>query len=384
MIQIYTNSDDIVMSKQVLEITGEPIGTGGQEMFIINVLRNINMDSLRIDWLTPYFCENNQYKNEIENRGGQVFCMNLPFSPGKSRLDVIKPLYRFLKNHPYDVVHIHSGSLSILATCSFISRISGVKNVIVHSHTTGLVKGVKFYALKLLFYPLIRFAPTKYCACSKAAGEWKFPHSVSNRTIILKNGIDLDAFRYNRNKESEIRSKLGIGYSTILIGHVGRFSFVKNHVFLIRLMEYLVSKSFDCKMMLIGDGEILDDIKSLVSQKQLNDKIIFVGATPCVNEYIQAMDVFVLPSRWEGLPIVGVEAQAAGVPMLVSDKVSKDMKLAKNVKYLPIDNIEVWANEITKVRRQKTDNYSIIKEAGYDITDTAEILKNLYLGNKNI
>ena len=310
--------------------------------------------------------------------------MNLPFSPGKSRLDVIKPLYRFLKNHPYDVVHIHSGSLSILATCSFISRISGVKNVIVHSHTTGLVKGVKFYALKLLFYPLIRFAPTKYCACSKAAGEWKFPHSVSNRTIILKNGIDLDAFRYNRNKESEIRSKLGIGYSTILIGHVGRFSFVKNHVFLIRLMEYLVSKSFDCKMMLIGDGEILDDIKSLVSQKQLNDKIIFVGATPCVNEYIQAMDVFVLPSRWEGLPIVGVEAQAAGVPMLVSDKVSKDMKLAKNVKYLPIDNIEVWANEITKVRRQKTDNYSIIKEAGYDITDTAEILKNLYLGNKNI
>lgn len=367
------------MIKKILEITGEPIGTGGQEMFIINVLRNINMDNLKIDWLTPYFCENDQYKNDIERRGGQVFCMNLSFSPGKSRLDVVKPLYRFLKNHQYDVVHIHSGSLSILAICSFVSRISGVKEVIVHSHSTGLGKGVKYYILKSLLYPLIRFAPTKFCACSKAAGEWKFPHSVADRTIILKNGINLDHFRYNRNTQKEIRSKLGVEDSTILIGHVGRFSFVKNHEFLIRLMEYLVSMSFDCKMMLIGDGEDLEEIKSLVKQKYLDDKVYFVGATPCVYEFMQAMDVFVLPSRWEGLPIVGVEAQAAGVPMLVSDKVSKDMKLAKNVKYLPIDNIEVWANEITKVRRQKTDNYSIIKEAGYDITDTADTIRGLYL-----
>ena len=150
----------------ILEITGEPIGTGGQEMFIINVLRHINMKDLKIDLLTPYYCENEIYREEVVNKGGQVYCIGLPFAPGGFRWNIMKPLNRFLKVNRYDVVHIHSGSTSMLMLCSLVARWNGIKKIIVHSHCTGYVKSMKYYLLKMLTYPVLRFIPSYYCACS--------------------------------------------------------------------------------------------------------------------------------------------------------------------------------------------------------------------------
>lgn len=366
--------------KKILEITGEPIGTGGQEMFIINLLRHINMTGLNIDWLTPYFCENDIYKNEVICKGGQVCCLNLPFKPGKSRFNIIKPLLAFFKEHSYEVVHIHSGSLSVLAYCSLVARLSGVKKVIVHSHSAGARRTIKYMMLKTILFPLIKFMPTDYCACSVIAGEWKFPKSIiKQKLIILKNGIDLRKFAPNKEYRNEIRDMLGISEKTLVIGHVGRFSPQKNHEFIVMILDALKNKIEDCKLMLIGDGENENDIKALITQKALDDYIIYVGTTPDVSKYMQAMDVFILPSKWEGLPIVGIEAQCVGLPVLVSDKVSPDMKLVDDVKYLPINSVEIWINAILNVKYGKRDNIQTIKEAGYDISDTAAFVRKLYL-----
>lgn len=365
---------------KVLEITGEPIGTGGQEMFIINVVRHINLTGFEIDWLTPYYCENELYRHDIIEKGGKIYSLNLPFNPGKSRTNIVIPLYKFLKTHQYDVVHIHSGSLSALALCSFVSRITRVKKIIVHSHSTGFKKSARYHLLKFFFYPLIRFMPTCFCACSQIAGKWKYPRSISDRKlIILKNGIDLDAFSPNIAKRNLIRSKYNLSESTILIGHVGRFSLVKNHVFLVDMMDYIRRKSYNCKIVLVGDGELFEEIKRMVNQRLLDDYFIFVGTTSNINDYMQAMDVFVLPSKWEGLPIVMIEAQGAGLPVLVSDRVSPDAKLVEDVKYLPIDDVEIWVKEIMNIRRHKCYNRVIIEKAGYDINDTAEEIRNLYI-----
>ena len=138
---------------RVLEITGEPISSGGQEMFIINVLRHINMEGLRIDLLTPYYCDNDVYRNDVEKRGGKVTCLELPFNPGGFRSNIIKPLFYYLKTNRYDVVHIHSGSITVLSISSLIAWFCGVKKIIVHSHSTGTSKNLKYLLTKFFSVP---------------------------------------------------------------------------------------------------------------------------------------------------------------------------------------------------------------------------------------
>lgn len=367
--------------RRVLEITGEPIGTGGQEMFIVNILRHINRKGLRFDWLTPYFCENEKYKKEIIQQGGKLVCFNLPFKPGSNRFNLLIPLYRFLKVNKYDVVHIHSGSISVLAYCALVSRVCGVKNIIVHSHCAGMNKNLKYFLVKAFFFPFIYLMPTTYCACSLIAGEWKYPASIVKRKlIILKNGIDLSLFNPSKTFRNKIREKYQLSNSTVLIGHVGRFSYMKNHEYFIELVKRAKKKTLDIKVMLIGDGELYNSIVTLIRDNQLEDFFIFVGTTSKVYEYLQAMDVFLLPSRWEGLPIVGVEAQGAGLPVIASDRVSTELKLVDDVCFLPLDNIEKWLDKILEVSSlPRKNNIDKIREQGYDINQTAEEVRKLYI-----
>lgn len=370
----------------ILEITGEPIGTGGQEMFIINVLRHINMKDLKIDLLTPYYCENEIYREEVVNKGGQVYCIGLPFAPGGFRWNIMKPLNRFLKVNRYDVVHIHSGSTSMLMLCSLVARWNGIKKIIVHSHCTGYVKSMKYYLLKMLTYPVLRFIPSDYCACSVEAGMWKFPmRIVKTKLQVVKNGIDLTKFHMNNEKRMEYRSLLNIADGTIVIGHVGRFSFVKNQEFLIEVLSLVKQQNIDVKLMLIGTGETLHEIRDLVKAKDLENEVLFVGAIPNVYDYMQAMDVFAFPSRWEGLGIVGIEAQAVGLPVIASDVIPKEMKLVDSVSFLSLNCPEKWADCMVKTAFHiRRDSIEIIKNQGYDIINTAEVVRAIYTNPPNM
>lgn len=365
---------------KVLELTGEPILSGGQEAFFINVMKHINMDNMCIDVLTLYNCENSYYRQIIEKLHGSLFELNLTFNPGGLRANILIPLIKFLRIHKYDVVHVHSGSVSVLTICTLACKVCGVKNIIVHSHCTGFRRSFKYNLIKFFSYPVLRYLPNQYCACSYEAGMWKFPKRVVQKKLrIINNGIDLDLFSPCEEMRRDMRSRLKLSNDTLVLGNVGRFAFQKNHEYLIRLLKILVSQKSNVKLLLVGDGELMDDVVEQVSQNELEDYVIFTGNVDKVQDYMQAMDIFLFPSRFEGLGLVGVEAQAVGVPVIASEKVPRTMKIVDDVYFLPLSDMNLWMEKIQECsRHDRAYNKEAIKRAGYDINQTAEEIRKLY------
>ena len=365
----------------ILEITGEPIASGGQEMFIINVLRHIDMTSFQIDLLTPYYCDNERYRKVVEDRGGRVVCFNLPFHPGSFRWNVLNPMCGFIRNNHYDIVHIHSGSITVLAFASLAARMNGIRKIVVHSHSTGVGRSLKYRLLKVLSYPFLKYIPSDYCACSVAAGEWKFPKSVvKNKLRVINNGIDLNLFSPQPDIRKSMREKLGFDEHALVIGNVGRFFPEKNHPFIVKVFTCLKKKVSNSKLLLVGDGELMEQFKRQVADMELAMDVVFTGRVSNVQDYVQAMDVFVFPSFYEGLGLVGVEAQGVGIPVIASTNVPPEMKLTEDVTYLGLDSVNDWVEKIIEVfAHPRQDNVSLIREQGYDINQTAEELRKIYI-----
>lgn len=366
--------------KRVLEVFGEPIISGGQEAFVNNVIENINCEGLYIDLFTPYYCNNELYKKNIENIGGKVFTAGLDFKPGTSRFNIKKSLDKILKEGKYDVVHIHSGSISVLAIASELAKKNKIKTIIVHSHSPAEHETLKHMLVKIWFYRIMKKYPTYYFACSLNAALCKFPKKIAlNKTKFIKNGINLDKYKFDIEKRKKIRKYLKLNENDYLIGHVGRFSKEKNHKFLIEMVDNLVTLDSNIKLILIGDGELKKDIEERVKKRNLTKNVIFTGNIINVDEYMQAMDCFVLPSLYEGLPFVGVEAQAAGVPIIVSNGVSHELQLTNSVQFEDLE-VDKWVEKIKKNKNIKRyDNILTLKKAGFDITQTASILRDIYL-----
>ena len=366
---------------RVLEVFGEPVASGGQEAFIFNVLRNIDRTDLVLDFFTPYFCSNGEYRQLIEACGGELICTGLPFLPGRSRRNIIPPLRESLNKTRYDAVHIHSGSTTVLAYAAYTAHLCHVPNIIVHSHCTN-IDSLKYRLTKKYASLYFRRYPTQFCACSYEAGEAKFPPEIlRNKLQVINNGIDLDRFAFQPDARAEYRGKLGIEDTTVLVGHVGRFSEQKNHRFDLEVLQVLKSLSPDREFQLlwIGEGELEPELRQLVKERGLEDNVIFQGVVSNVNEYLQAMDVFILPSLFEGLGIVGVEAQAAGLPVLAADTIPRALGLTESVRFLPLENPKEWAEQILSVcHERKPENTAALEEQGYSIRDTAAAVRELY------
>ena len=365
---------------KILEIFGEPVSNGGQESFLVNALQHMDLTGLQIDVLTPYCCDNEYYRNILTGLKVNLFELNLPFSPGKSRGNIYRPLVLFLKRNQYDVVHIHSGSISILALGSLAARQNKIKKIIVHSHCTGASKKLKYHITKQVTSLILLFCPTDYCACSREAGAWKFPAKTLNKLKILKNGIDLDRFQYSPETREEMRKELGIGPDDYALGHIGRFSYQKNQEFIIDLAGELKIVFPQIRVILIGSGETMQQIKNRVREAGLNDNVLFVGNVNNVQAYLQAMDVFVFPSRFEGLGIVGIEAQAAGLPVIASTNVPEELGVSSLVQFVDLSNKDLWITSLTEAReRARQDVREKLRYAGYDIRNTSEQIRKLYL-----
>ena len=366
---------------KVLEVFGEPISNGGQESFVMNVLRHMDMKDMSVDMLTPYYCDNDYYIESMSKLGGSIVTLGLEFNPGKSRSNIKNKLYEYLSRNKYDVVHVHSGSISVLLIVAQVAKKCNVKKVLVHSHC-----GVEKITIKNVILRTLTAIPMKknadiFCACSQVAGEAKYVSSISNgKMIILKNGIDFKEFKPNDEIRSKMRKQYNINENDFLVGHVGRFSYQKNHELLIDIFYEIHKKYSFSKLMLIGSGELEENIKKKVNQKRLTDNVIFVGNVNNVNEYMQAMDCFLLPSRYEGLPIVGVEAQGAGLPVFTSTNVSRELALTKLVKFISLQrSAQIWADAVLSCRGQKKEDFTNeLRKNGYDIYDTADKIYNLY------
>ena len=365
---------------RVLEVFGEPISYGGQESFFFNVLQHIDVDNLNIDIFTPYYCDNDISRKMVEDYGGKLTTIGLPFEPGKSRTNIYKPLISHLRKNQYDVVHIHSGSTSVLALAARAAGRCGVKKIIAHSHCTGTNKNLTYRLTKSIMAPILNYYPTDYCACSKEAGEWKFPPQAMKKLIILKNGIDLDKFRYSSETRERIRNELGIRSDDYVIGHVGRFSYQKNQEFIVDLLKAIKPSIPKTKVIFVGSGETLEQIKKQAEEYSLRDDIYFIGNVNNVQDYLQAMDVFAFPSRFEGLGIAGIEAQAVGLPVIASTNVPEELGRTSLVQFIDLRKKDLWITSLAEAREsERQDVRENLRYSGYDIRNTSDQIHEIYL-----
>lgn len=369
---------------RILEAFGEPISNGGQESFVMNVVTHMDLSNKTVDLLTPYYCDNEHYKNQIESLGGKIFSFNKPFTPGKSRFNICDALDDFFKKNKYDVVHVHSGSISIFGIYSYYAKKNGVKKVIVHSHSSIEKKSLKNTVLRYLCNIFLRNNVDVYCACSKIAGESKFIGSVvKEKLIIIKNGIDVEKFKFNKATRKNLRDSLIIKEDEFVVGHVGRFSDEKNHTFLIEIFEQLLKLRPNSKLMLIGSGELEISTKEKVSRLGLEEKVMFIGNVHNVYDYYQVMDCFVLPSKFEGLGMVGIEAQCSGLPCFVSDRCPDELKVTSLLEYVSLKkNANEWCHYIMENYKgeNKRDNLKdSLSDAGWNMSREVSKIEWLYI-----
>ena len=321
---------------------------------------------------------------------GKVYELGLDFQPGQSRKLLYEPVKSFLEEHTYDVVHVHSGSISALAYVAKAARCTGVNKVIVHSHATG-IPSIKHKAIRFIFGFMLRVNATDFLACSVEAGKMKYPSDiVRNKLVVIKNGISIEKYRLCSIKRDSIRKSLGIAKDTFVLGHVGRFSYEKNHGFLIDVFNRVHEQIPNSKLLLVGDGELVNEIRVKVKELGLENLVVFTGNVDNVQDYYQAMNVFLLPSLYEGLSFVTLEAQAAGIPCIISTSVPETAKIAQNVYRLDLADRQEWIyKSISLKQEQPLDSSMVIQQAGYDIRDTAKQIRSLYFsdekrGEKNV
>lgn len=281
----------------------------------------------------------------------------------------------FIRKNKIEVLHAHgnSGTLVIELLAAWLG---GCQKRIAHSHNT---KCEQVKADKIL-RPVFKLLYTDALACGDAAGKWLFG---KKKFTVLKNGRDINKYLFCPEKRDEIRNKYALA-ETIVIGHVGGFVKQKNHVFLIKVFREILKIKPNAILILIGSGPLQEEIK--MSVKDIKEHVIFTGAVDNVADYLQALDGALLPSLFEGLPLVTIEWQINGLPCLLSDTITKECKLTKSLKFESLkDEPQIWANDIVKmisISNRKVDSLASIKliqEKGFDIRDNAQILRNIYL-----
>ncbi len=350
-------------------------------MFVLQLIKSLNKE-ISMDCLTPLSCDNDDFEKQLNERGGNLYTLNLTKS--KNLNYVYRPIKSFLKDHSYDIIHIHASTIQELAAIAAATKSNRSAKVIVHSHGSGS----NFTIFIRLFRAIASISMKKhvdhYCACSKSAAEWKFTPKYQKQTHIISNGINTEQFLFDSTRRNDIRSKLQISDSEFVLGNVGRLYEIKNQSYLISIFTGLLQKKPNSKLILVGDGPDRSALEKLAEQKGIADKVIFVGNTNDVAGYLMAMDVFVFPSRHEAFGYAVIEAQASGLPVIASDRLPDTVKLSENVSFLPIDNdsLSKWIDAITAVHCENRNNgIEIVRKAGYDIETTIKQIENLYFSS---
>lgn len=358
------------------------LNRGGLETFVMNIYRTIDRDNIQFDFLTND--KNGDYSQEIRDLGGHIFYI----PPRRNGIGAfLKNLKEFFLNHSgeYNAVHYHESSLTSIEVLYFAKK-SRVPVRIIHSHSSSIM-GSKLHLLTHLFGKLaIANLATHYLGCSDKALDWMFRYTgIRKKATIIQNGINVNSFKYNPNLRRGVREKLNISQDCIVIGHIGRFSEVKNHSFLIDIFSnYLIMHS-EAKLLLIGVGELQDSVKEKVKKLGITKSVFFLGMREDTAALYQAMDIFVMPSLYEGLPVTLVEAQASGLPILCSDTISKMSNITGNYSSMSILNsAKSWSDRIDVILNKyiRNDESSSIIKAGFDINTATNSLIRIYEGKK--
>ncbi|MCA0981205.1 glycosyltransferase family 1 protein [Exiguobacterium aestuarii] len=355
---------------------------GGIESRLLDWYRNIDRNKIQFDLIKLTPDRNNDLIEEFKLLGGNVY--TLPkFSP-KNFLSFRKELrYMFKSNDSYDVVHCHSP-----ATGYFFLKEAKKNNVpvrILHSRTTQFNSESTFIFVRHQLKKLANNYATSYFSCSNEAAVWQFGEEalLNQNVTIINNGIESYKFKFNYNTRIKILSELELD-NCFVVGHVGRFATAKNHLFLIDVFNEITKKQKNARLVLIGSGLTKKEIEEKVNKLNLSDKVIFLGEKNNVEDYFQAMDVFLFPSHYEGFGTVAIEAQAAGLKCIVSEGVPNTVDVTDLIEHLPLEAGPMfWANKVLEYSRpyERRDTYEEIVNAGFDAITTVKYLSEFY--NKN-
>ncbi|MCB6568168.1 glycosyltransferase family 1 protein [Eubacterium limosum] len=363
------------MIPRILQV-GMTDNPGGVESFIMNVYRNIDRNKIQFDFLVRWDCKP-AYEKEIEQMGGRIF--KLLYGRKEKLFSRMKDLEEFYIEHP-EIIGIHYNTCS-LTDCGCLKTNKNLSFRICHSHNSGFMEKRTFYQ-KFFIDSNIRVLKRKsvdLLACSKKAGKWMFGDIPFK---VIPNAIDVEKFTYNPSVRETKWKKLKLEKEKFVIGVVGRIQYQKNPEFILDIFSQIYQKEPNAVLLWIGDGDLKNVIQKKINELNLQDVVQLLGIRSDIHELYQVMDVFLLPSRFEGLPIVGIEAQAAGLPCFMADTITNEVDLTGLVQFISLKNTPAdWAEKILNYKNNDTrkNTNEMIKKAGYDIKDTAEKMENYYL-----
>lgn len=344
---------------------------GGIDKYMLNFFEHFSPGEVHFDFLTTQI--DNELKEKLESKGAGLFeipTLKNPRAQYKAICDIIK-------KNGYDTAYFNI-STAICYPGPKAAHDCGVKKVIIHSHSAWYdCSNPKKRALMIKLNNLCRNFLYKYgtdfYACSALAGKWIFPEKIvgSDKFKLVKNGIDLATFTYSPEKREAMREKLQL-QDKFVIGSVGNFLYPKNHDFMVRVFSELCKIDSDARLLLVGDGLLFDNVKEQVKSLGLADKVIFSGRQTDAYNYMMAMDIYLMPSHFEGFGIAAVEAEATGLMCCLSDHIPSDAVITENCVTLSIDkdgDAKVWAEKIEKAKGYKRiDRTDEVRRAGYDLS----------------
>lgn len=358
------------MVKRVLHFQGR-MGLGGAESFMMNIFRKIDRKKFQFDFLIYDDYENvRDYNDEIKQLGGRIFVVA---NPKRNILKYLWQVNRLLKKEQFDIVHnevYFGGGINLL-----LAKKNGVKRRIAHSHATedGKSTSFLFNILRLFLNKLLLDNATDFLAVSKEAGDSLFQGHAYE---IVHNGIDISLYQNQRVAGEKIRRSLGISQETFVVGNIGRLENQKNQMLLIQIFNELQKQQPNSILLIIGDGSLRKQLQSEVVKLNLEKKVLFLGERNDIPALLASLNVFVMTSIYEGLPMVGLEAQAAGLKLVLSNTISKDTKLTPNVLFVDLKaNLNSWVNQILI---EPFGNKETKELDSYDVSYTTEQMVRIY------
>lgn len=360
----------------------DSMGMGGIQSFVLNLYRAIDRNEIQFDFLLHREFHN-ENEDEIRKLGGRIYFVPTRREGVAKNKAALKEF--FAAHREYCAVHVHVSSLTYIEPLKAAMH-AGIPVRIVHSHSSQAPKNHKLHRIlhEINKHRIQKYA-TCFCACSDKAAEWFYGGTkLLEKSILVPNGIQCSAYQFDSDVRTRYRKQFGLD-DQLVIGHVGRFHYPKNHEFLIEIFRAYTKLQDNAVLMLVGDGENRASIMQMVEAYGLSDKVLFPGNRNDVKNLLQMFDIFLLPSRYEGFPVTLVEAQAASLPVVVSDSVTRTVDMTGRVCFCSLNDAPgIWANRINDLigtERDLDDNQKV-RNAGYDICDIANKLAIIY-GNKH-
>lgn len=355
---------------RVAQIMGK-LCAGGVESVVFNYYRKLDHNKIQFDFYYDADSTVEPPKEFIQM--GARFIKIPPYQKLPAYLSALRKNF---EENDYPIIHSHINTLSVFPL--YAAKKEHIPVRIAHNHATSGKGEPQKNFIKSLLRPLSKLYPTELCACSKHAGEWLYGDAEFH---VVNNAIELENFSYNEQKRQEVRKELGLE-NKFVVGHVGRFCYAKNHKFLIDIFHEVHKLRPDAVLLLVGGGELEASVHQKVQKLGLQDCIRFVGIQEDTSRFYQAMDAFVLPSRYEGLGVVLIEAQACSLPIVCSDEVPEEAKVLKSTKFLNLNAPpKVWAENILQVAKdgKRRNTSEELRKAGFDIDTEAKKLEDFYL-----